>query len=126
MLYFILSNGNNYRIIQNQITGANYGCKWNHKKIITTFQSYNLENEYKHRNAAHSIFKVCIKQGIYYEIFEPIEKTKNIIENIELLKNPEIIRLLTVVNTVINGNDENLENFKGNIKNWIQESIWTV
>lgn len=41
----------------------------------------------------------------------------------ELLKNPEVIRLLTVVNTVINGNDENLEKFKGNIKNWIQESI---
>lgn len=90
------------------------------EKLAITPQALST---YKHRNAAHSIFKVCIKQGIYYEIFEPIEKTKNIIENIELLKNPEIIRLLTVVNTVINGNDENLENFKGNIKNWIQESI---
>lgn len=78
---------------------------------------------YKHRNAPHSIFKACIKQGIYSEVFEPFDKTKNIIENMELLKNPEVIRLLTVVNTVINGNDENLEKFKGNIKNWIQESI---
>ena len=80
---------------------------------------------YKHRNTPHSIFKACIKKGIYSEVFEPIEKPKNILDDIELLRNPEVIRLLTVVNTVINGNDENLENFKGNIKNWIQESIWT-
>lgn len=77
----------------------------------------------KYRNSIDCIYLACIKQGIYSEVFEPTEKPKNIMEDIALLKNPEVIRLLNVVNTVINGNDENLENFKGNIKNWIQESI---